>query len=1132
MYTIYAGGFSASLDFLLLDSDEQIAAISCFQRGLESKSVVAAVATGSRLSVLSGGRKEEIYSCPKEWKMSGRTDVINNGYSYFRHSIGFATENCLIVSRSNRKKMLFAYLLEQFDIPLLEEWQDYLEDALIQKKAVKIGGRVIQSSEDSDRTIRIGMDPYVLEDLCCYSINPAFNQKVLDEIISEGLVKGEIVIPGGERMQPEIVANNLDEYIATYGDTLLTSVQKIMYPLMEINGTVDTLALKGKTPYSQQGAAINAIVRRFEQGGSYGFLIEEMGSGKTIQGLSVPESFFVRKWLRNHPGKTVRDCYMDPDAVSYRVAVVAPSHLVEVWQTNMQKLIPYADVRICGTFADVIELAKRGKPKRKELVIFSKDFLKNSYSVGPGALISKVPRAATKCFCVDCWKKTGYRIYVNRAETNRCPTCGGSHFAQEKIPLKKPENKKEYVLCPHCMNPALTESKLSEEGVQYLGVADMTSRKLHNAKCRVCGEPLWGADCKNINSDRKPYWRRMTYFTSQTKKGTATAFVPDGMKLEQLMPKVPHEEGDIVESKSTGVRRYAPAQYLKNHVPKGFFDFLILDEAHLYENASGQGCAAQQLVGRSKRTLALTGTISNGKASSMYNLLWMLDPENMRKQGYVYGQASKFIERYGTQEVTSDGMLDNHGSVVRRPSSKSSVQEKPGLSPALYVHFLLESACMLNLTDFSDRLPEYKEIPVFVKPSPEQWSGYQQIENGLKSLMANNMDISRYIMTELMYRCLYWLDKPHGWKPLVHPEIPDWTMFTMPEIDCSGAGMLLPKEEKLVGIVNQELSEGRNCFVYLEATGVSDGRILERIRDVIIENCCVTADQVDVLESNRPAALKRREWLETRASEGVRVFICNPRLVETGLDFIFDVEENGETVRYNYPTIIFYQMGYRLSTMWQAAHRSYRLIQKEECRVYYLAYENTLQVATMELMAEKQASVSAIQGKFSSGALAAMAKGVDARVKLAAALKEGTVATASAVTEMFQRRSIAGKSKYAGFEQAPDFYELTGFREERENTMEDILAWSWSGPEESTGPEATEEGEPEVLSIEPGTDTVAEKDPEPLLGGLIDMSVVFEEMYAKQSTKKSPEKRKKSNCHTSKNPEVDWEELSWLIGGM
>ena len=60
MYTIYAGGFSASLDFLLLDSDEQIAAISCFQRGLESKSVVAAVATGSRLSVLSGGRKEEI----------------------------------------------------------------------------------------------------------------------------------------------------------------------------------------------------------------------------------------------------------------------------------------------------------------------------------------------------------------------------------------------------------------------------------------------------------------------------------------------------------------------------------------------------------------------------------------------------------------------------------------------------------------------------------------------------------------------------------------------------------------------------------------------------------------------------------------------------------------------------------------------------------------------------------------------------------------------------------------------------------------------------------------------------------------------------------------------------------------
>ena len=68
MYTICAGGFSASLDFLLLDSNEQIVAISCFQRGLESKSVVAAVATGSRLSVLPKRVEDEWKNgCDQQW---------------------------------------------------------------------------------------------------------------------------------------------------------------------------------------------------------------------------------------------------------------------------------------------------------------------------------------------------------------------------------------------------------------------------------------------------------------------------------------------------------------------------------------------------------------------------------------------------------------------------------------------------------------------------------------------------------------------------------------------------------------------------------------------------------------------------------------------------------------------------------------------------------------------------------------------------------------------------------------------------------------------------------------------------------------------------------------------------------
>ena len=68
------------------------------------------------------------------------------------------------------------------------------------------------------------------------------------------------------------------------------------------------------------------------------------------------------------------------------------------------------------------------------------------------------------------------------------------------------------------------------------------------------------------------------------------------------------------------------------------------------------------------------------------------------------------------------------------------------------------------------------------------------------------------------------------------------------------------------------------------------------------------------------------EYLETYYSNVTR------RWVLTLLDFAF--KYNGH--HYNYPTLIFYQTGYNLATIWQASRRAFRLNQKSECRNYYL----------------------------------------------------------------------------------------------------------------------------------------------------------------------------------------------------
>ena len=88
--------------------------------------------------------------------------------------------------------------------------------------------------------------------------------------------------------------------------------------------------------------------------------------------------------------------------------------------------------------------------------------------------------------------------------------------------------------------------------------------------------------------------------------------------------------------------------------------------------------------------------------------------------------------------------------------------------------------------------------------------------------------------------------------------------------------------------------------------------------------------------------------------------ICNPTLVETGLDLLA------------FTNIIFYQIGFNLFTMRQAARRSYRLNQPNPVNVYFLYYENTTQETVISLMANKLRAAMAIEGKFTEEGLNSM----------------------------------------------------------------------------------------------------------------------------------------------------------------
>jgi hypothetical protein len=109
-----------------------------------------------------------------------------------------------------------------------------------------------------------------------------------------------------------------------------------------------------------------------------------------------------------------------------------------------------------------------------------------------------------------------------------------------------------------------------------------------------------------------------------------------------------------------------------------------------------------------------------------------------------------------------------------------------------------------------------------------------------------------------------------------------------------------------------------------------------------------------------------------------------PKIVGTGLDFFSPEDFLG----HNFSAICFYQTGYNLFEMRQAAGRAWRIKQWKDCQVYYLYYRGTMQQRAMQLMAKKMAAATALEGNFSSEGLIALAGDDNEQMALARSLSE------------------------------------------------------------------------------------------------------------------------------------------------
>ena len=364
----------------------------------------------------------------------------------------------------------------------------------------------------------------------------------------------------------------------------------------------------------------------------------------------------------------------------------------------------------------------------------------------------------------------------------------------------------------------------------------------------------------------------------------------------------------------------------------------------------------------SKKFIGLTGTLLNGYADGLFYILYRTLPKMMKKAGYTYQCEADFMRDYGVIRKDSKYSFSNG-----RVQDKISGTEKrlPGVSPLVFTKFLLENSVFISLSDMDGGLPEYKEIPVEVEMDDELKDAYTTLERDLRDHVGGYREGGLKAMGAMLQTLSVYPDMPYNQPPVLHPD-DNSVIATPPELEQG----LRNKEEKLLELVQDKLANGEKVLIYYEWTNKTD--IADKLTKMFKENNIKSATLTSSV-----SAETREEWIADKLNKGLDVLMCNPKLVETGLDLL------------DFTTIIFYQIGYNIFTMRQASRRSWRLSQTKDIEVYFMYYKDTIQAQALSLMATKLQASMAIEGKFSEEGLRAMSNNEDLLTQIANSVVEG-----------------------------------------------------------------------------------------------------------------------------------------------
>lgn len=651
--------------------------------------------------------------------------------------------------------------------------------------------------------------------------------------------------------------------------------------------------------------------------------------------------------------------------------VLCPSHITKKWVRELEETLPNTRAAVVHSLSDIRRVCRYFKKSNESVyMVLSKERARDGYMRRPAVYYSAVRQG-----------------YV-------CPQCGKT-----------------------------IESQVAGSGSKYTEKVNQFFFQKENAKnhtCSACGSSLWTALNPGDTKLNHNQWVKIGGYGFVDRKHVDTylATVTNPKVIRELTELMEHPQQIYIAK--AAYARYSMSQYISQQVD--MLDGCILDELHLFKGDSGQGNVMARLIGCSKKVIGMTATLVNGYSSGLFYLLFRIVPQLMLLDHKNYDSPTVFNNEYGVTESVYQTNDEVYNAKSR--SKKRLIRERqlPGVSPLVYTRFLMECAAFLSLGDMGKDLPDYEEIPIALSLREDVKKEYERILEVFHTKVHRYMDDGRKLMSKFLSLLTTYSDQPYNAEPIMRlgHEMPLITPKNLSNIH-----ELHEKDIAVLDIVRRKREAGEKVLIYTSWVKIDTQEKLQ----MLLEK---EGYRVAVLEQNISPE-KREEWVAKRLEAGADVLICNPSLVETGLDL------NAFT------TLIYYNIGYNLFTFRQSSRRSWRINQKApRIEVYILYYKGTMQAKAIKLMASKLASATLVEGNFTDEGLAALSDCNDLTSQLARELTLGISDEWESTAELFRSMALIKTKEEGSFaeklKQALKFAALlnSGLQQKDDNPPPDI----------------------------------------------------------------------------------------------